>query len=98
MAPVVCGLGVRFLPERLSVLLAAGAVSPAAGRRGGGDCRRGNSQAGAGKKPWVCAPLRPPLAGTGAAAPMPDPASAFPNASRTTAASSPQDFFDPEAE
>lgn len=50
MTPVVCGLGVRFLPERLSVLLAAGAVSPAAGRRGGDDCRRGNSRAGGGEE------------------------------------------------
>lgn len=55
------------------------------GEPDGGDCRRGNGRAGAGKEPWVCAPR-----GDRAAAPI--PASVFPNASRPTAASSRNTF------
>lgn len=97
VAPVVCGLVVRASPERLSILLTADTVSSAAGPGAAGKVTGGRS-GGAGKKPWVGAPLQPRLGGTGAAAPIPDPASWFPNASRTTAAASPEYFFDTKAE
>nr|CAI9702187.1 unnamed protein product [Rangifer tarandus platyrhynchus] len=84
-APVVCDLGARALRERLCALLAAGAVSRAAGRRAAGTVAGVTGGRGRGRSPESAL-----LAGTRAAAPI--PASVFPNASRPTAAPSRNTF------